>query len=281
MDLRGLVAPFALVSGFLVAVACSSDPEDSPPSEPTTPPLGGTDGGTSGSSGSSGGTDASSGGTDSNTSSGGPFCTSLSPKPGVCEDFDDNTPPWAANEAAPTVGDVTKAQGGAVSVEKAGINKSGPNALKVTGTDLQETALRLPSNDVTGTATKFTVSFAYRSEAAPLTQGTLAIVRAFVAQTHEITIEFASQEGAVVRDNKDGNETTVKLTKLPTAKTWIRYELVIDLSGKKIVVNADGAKAAELALQNDTYDVFAANFGIATDAQSYTAYYDDIVLDLK
>jgi hypothetical protein len=277
-----LVGPaFVLVASFGLAVACSSDPEDSPPAEPTTPPLGGTDAGSSGSSGSSGGTDGSSGGTDSNTSSGGPFCASLSPKPGVCEDFDDNTPPWAANEAAPTVGDVDKATGGSVTIEKGGISKSGPNALKVTGTDLKETVFRLPSNDVTGTAKTLAVGFSYRSEAAPPTQGTMSILRVFLANNHQIVLELTSQDGAGVREDGDNVYESVKLNKLPTAKAWIRYELLIDIAGKKLVLNADGAKVAEKTLKAPGYDLFAANFGVATDGPDYTAYFDDIVVDLK
>src|SRR5438045_6821205 len=95
---RGFVPALVLASGVALAVACSSSNGDEPPEEPTTPPLGGADTGTSGSDGSSGLTDASSSGTDSNSaSSGGPFCSTQTPKPAICEDFDDDKEPWAQN----------------------------------------------------------------------------------------------------------------------------------------------------------------------------------------
>jgi hypothetical protein len=276
---RGFVSALVLASGVALAVACSSSNGDPPPEEPATPPLGTPDTGTSGSSGSSGVTDASSSGTDSNaSSSGGPFCSTQTPKPAICEDFDDDKEPWAQNAAKPTIGDTDGP--GTIAIEKGGTSKSTPNALKVVGNDAQETVFRLPSNDVNN-PTKFTIGFAYRPETAIPTQGSFAIQRTFLANNHALTIEFSSQEGAVLREAGQNGEKTGKISKIPTVKTWTRYELVVDISGKKATLTADGTKVAELALQFNGFDLFAANFGVATESAAHTSYYDDITVDLK
>lgn len=267
-----VVVALSLSAAALAILACSSDDGAA---------EGAPDGGFGGQGDAM--TDAPSSGADGSTSSGGPdaagpFCATLTPKPSLCEDFDDGTPP--------TDGDTQIDPGGSVAVDGA-LARSAPNGLKVVSAPASgaftNALLRVPV-DGPATPTRFKVGFSYRAEVAPPTQGVFVLVRAFLSAEHQITIELASADGAVVREiDVGGVYASTKLGKLPAAKTWIRYELDFDLGAtKKLTLAAEGAAPVEVALEGTGYDLFAANFGLTTDlAASYTAYYDDVVLDLK
>lgn len=203
------------------------------------------------------------------------LCKTLASKPRVCEDFDDGSPPADS--------DTLVGPGGEVGIDTSRA-KSSPNSYRIRSAPsdgaFTDALLRIPV-DGPAEPKRFLVGFDFRPDAEAPTTGVLVIGRAFLSAEHQITIELASNDGPVVREIDEGGlDKSVKLP-VALAETWTRYELDFDLAQNTLHVRA-GGPSIDFALDGGGRGLYAANLGITADlATSWTANYDDVVLDLQ
>lgn len=268
------LALVALPAAFLLAVACSSSSGDEgASSSSSSSSSGGADGGSSGASTSSS-TSSSSSGTVPEAGAAGPFCASLGASVAFCEDFDDGT--------MPAVGDTQVDPGGSLAIVD-DVSRSSPKSLRVVSApatgDYTNALLRVGADPPKGTPSRVVAGFAYRGVTVPADK-IVVVARLFLSATHQITVEVASADGAVVREiDQGGLDVHTSLTKAPAPGTWTRLEIDADLAAKKLVVRADGATVADAALSGTTTGLYAFNVGLTTDlAASATVNVDDVTL---
>jgi hypothetical protein len=207
----------------------------------------------------------------------GPFCASLVPAPKLCEDFDDGTPPAKS--------DTDIGPGASCAIDQ-GAAASSPSSYLCTipaGVSFVTNALLRTPLPFDASAKTFVVSFAFRPDAAAPASGTLVIARAFLGQTHAVSIELTSENGPVLREQAGGPPPTLdvpsaNLTAMPAAGQWTRYELTLDLVGKTATLKADGAQVASMNLTGAGYDLFALNLGLQSDSP-FAARFDNVVMD--
>lgn len=292
-----VLAPFAFVA---LAIACGTEAEPIPdPSEAgatsstsssSSSSSGASSSGASSSGASSGtsGTSSGASGTDGSTTdaSTAPFCSSLAPKPTICEDFD-------AVAALPPAGWFPQRDdAGNLTLETAAF-KSTPKAMRATVTQPNGQVARaligrvVKENASTGNnTTKLVVSWSFRPNAAAPATGTLVIARAFLDDTHAVAVELQSENGAVLRQQILGpggttEKVSEKLTVMPTPAQFNDMVLSVDLTNTTATLTLNGAQVAALKLGvGGSIKRLSANVGLQSD-RSYSAVYDNIVLDAQ
>ncbi len=264
------------LSGLTCLVLASSVPACGS-GDPGAGSVGTADGGGASSSSSSSSSASSASSSSGDAAPEAPFCASLGVTVTFCEDFDDGM--------LPTIGDVQVDPGGAVALAD-GVSRSRPTSARITSAPAQggftNALLRVPADGPASPA-RFTTGFAYRAEAAT-PAGTFVVLRVFLSATHQLTLELASADGPVLREIDAGgvDETTpLPASMMPLAGAWTRFELDVDLTAKALVLKA-GAASVNATLGGTTTGLYAASFGLTTDAAaSVVTHYDDLAIALR
>lgn len=206
----------------------------------------------------------------------GPFCTTLSPKPTFCDDFDglDLSQTWDQRLAV---------AGSGVARDGAEVT-SGALALLATSkaTSTGEPVTALVRKTIGGTPTNVRFAFAMRPEAAPPTLGVLWYATLDLSTAHLFTFYLRDPSGgpALVEQAAGGVEVRTPLP-LPPADAWTRVEVDADLGAKTLTVRYDGAKVIDAVaivagVQDPTIRLGVLGNG---PAAAYAVRFDDVVLD--
>jgi hypothetical protein len=207
----------------------------------------------------------------------GPYCTTLSPQPTFCDDFDlvDLTPKWDQKLAVSTS---TIARDGAIVT-------SGSMSLlaKSTGTNVASPVTALVRKTLAGAPTRVRFGFAMRPEAAAPPSGNLWYATLDLSINHLLTFYLRDAAGspALVEQAAGGIEVRTPLA-LPPRDAWTRVEIDADMTAKKLTVRYDGAKVVDaIDLADGVLDP-TERLGVMGNGPSdpYVARFEDVVFDL-
>ncbi len=244
---------------------------------------GNTDGATQGSS------DGGSAGKDGGTSGGdgGPFCSSLSPKPTFCADFDQGMTQGGFDSIAQV-----PAGAGALALDTSG-PLSAPAALLVSITaGLADTSMGrvalLNKAFVPIPATSVRLTYGVRVSAVDPTGGAqlseVELGKAAIVVYVTPTKAFAQER--VPTDAGGATYLSYPLSVVPAAGAWTNVDVLVDLSARHYTIKIGGALAIDRPLAST---VVAGKVGVALGLAYYSgssvvassADFDNVTLDMK
>lgn len=207
----------------------------------------------------------------------GPYCTTLSPQPTFCDDFDlvDLTPKWDQKLAVST---------SFIARDGAYVTSGSLSLLaKSTGTNVGSPVTALVRKTLPGAPSRVRFGFAMRPEAEPPPLGNLWYATLDLSINHLLTFYLRDAAGspALVEQAPGGIEVRTPLA-LPPRDAWTRVEIDADMATKKLTVRYDGAKVVDaIDLAAGVLDP-TVRLGVMGNgpADPYVARFEDVVFDL-
>lgn len=222
---------------------------------------------------------------DTRIDAGPSFCSSLSPKPKFCDDFDDGD---AAN-----AWDALTSVGGTLLDIDVTSYRSAPYSLGVATPPLlnMQAATANLRKTLFGSAKHSKLAFSTFFVTDPVvTKGALAIATLDVSLDHFFTLHLrdSPQDGvsvpaAVLEEIEGSTITRFPLSALPPKGAWARIEIDLDLNAAKANVTIDGAKVVDNVTIGTTGGTEATvrlgAFYLFGPADPVEAAFDDVVID--
>jgi len=223
--------------------------------------------------------------TDAKIDAGPSFCSTLSPAPKFCDDFDDG-------DAANAWNTQTVLGGSVLDVDNV-TYASAPYSLGIATPPLlnMQSAAALLRKTLFGTAKHSTLSFSTYFMTSPVvTKGSLAIATLDVSLDHFFTLHLrdSPQDGvslpaAVLEEIEGSTITRFPLSSVPPMSAWTRVVIDIDLNAAKANVTIGGTKVVDNVTIGTTGGTEATVrlgaiylFGPADPVE---ARFDDVVID--
>lgn len=275
----GLLGCVAASTACLVACGSSGNPSDPAPEGPdaATPDAPDADG----SSAADAGTDGADGGPSADVvPPGGRYCSTLTPAPRFCDDFDDGdlTNDWTQFAVQP----------GSLFELDSSSSASGPASFHL----IARASAAAAANNVLLRTTMFgavkrgKLAFAARLPSVTFAKGTIAIAQFYVNLDDVYTLYLRGPDDAanipMLEAYVGGVTTRHMLTRLPPAGVWTRVAIDLDLAGGRASVSFGADKALDgVAIGVLTGSEATVRIGAIIDGpvDAFEASFDDVIVD--